>query len=96
MLTGNEISGIIGHDLSYGTVKVEDEEYFILNEEEESRPAAAFSATTVRLSPKTLDDNGIYSGVVFFLPWCKSHGKNFIGNLRIFTQTPRVQRKCVF
>ena len=55
------------------TVTNEDNHYYnfpentiILNEEEESRPAAAFSATTVRLSPKTLDDDGLYSGTIFF------------------------------
>ena len=42
------------------------ENTIILNEEEQSRPAAAFSSTTTRLSPKALDNTGKYSGIIFF------------------------------
>ena len=55
------------------TVTNEDNHYYnfpentiIQNEEEEARPAASFSATAVRLSPKTLDETGRYAGTVFF------------------------------
>ena len=55
------------------TVTNEDNHYYnfpentiIQNSDTETRPAPAFSATTTRLKPVTLDSSGVYSNVVSF------------------------------
>jgi len=55
------------------TITNEDNHYYnfpentiIQNSDTETRPAPAFSATTTRLKPVTLDSSGVYSNVVSF------------------------------